>query len=414
MVVVRLLGPVDVVDSSGARRALGSTLRRSLLALLALRAGEVLTADWLLEHTWAGAPPESGLRALRFHISRLRKELGDDDMIETRPGGYRLAISADQVDALVVEERVRAAKVQTDRRLAADMYAEALAMWRGVPFTDAAPCSVLDDEAARLGALRESITEDHFQALLDSGAGRELVADLSRATTQHPLRESLWSMLIVAQYRAGRQADALRSYEQMRAMLADSLGLDPSSELQDLQRRVLQHDPLLVWDVGAGSENASMDRRLARVGLRDNLPTPAAPLIDGSGRLGIVNELLSDHRLVTLTGTGGVGKSRLAIELGRSCLDHFDGGVWLVELAPVENADAVVPAVAAALSIRVQQGSTLVESIVDWFRGRELLLIIGNCEHVLDAVSELAMVVLARCPTVKLVTTSREPLGVGR
>jgi predicted ATPase/DNA-binding SARP family transcriptional activator/tetratricopeptide (TPR) repeat protein len=266
MVVVRLLGPVDVVDTSGAVHSPDSALRRTLLALLAMRAGEVLTMDWLLEHAWGGEPPESGQPALRFHISRLRKELGDNVVIETRDGGYRLAVTADEVDAHAIEELTRSARLEADRALAADMYADVLAMWRGAPFVGVSPCAVLDDEAGRLEELRLAITEEYLQARLDMGAGRELVADLSRATAQNPLRESLWSMLITAQYRAGLQADALRSYEEMRAMLADSLGLDPSSELQDLQRRVLQQDPsllgkqtrssefaLLLWDVEAST-----------------------------------------------------------------------------------------------------------------------------------------------------------------
>ena len=287
------------------------------------------------------------------------------------------------------------------------MYAEVLAMWRGSPFVDAAPCPLLDDEAGRLSELRLTITEDLFECRLDAGAGRELVADLSRATTRHPLRESLWSMLITAQYRGGLQADALRSYEQMRVMFADSLGLDPSSELQDLQRRVLQHDPSLLDDVTAGvvAPGGSTSRG-------GNLPAPATSLIDSDDRLGVTRKLLQDHRLVTLTGTGGVGKTRLVVELGWACLDQFDAGVWLVELAPVPDADAVVPAIASTLSVRPQQGLTVSESIVDWFRGRELLLIIDNCEHVLDPVRQLLMAVLSRCPTIKVVATSREPLGL--
>jgi len=257
MVVVRLLGPVDVVDTSGAVHAPDSALRRTLLALLAMRAGEVLTTDWLLEHAWGGEPPDSGLPALRFHISRLRKELGDTAVINTRAGGYQLAVGADQVDALAIEELVLAARLVKDAALAADMYAEVLAMWRGAPFVDVAPCPMLDDEAGRLGEVRVAVTEDLFRSRIDAGGGRELVADLSRATRQHPLRESLWSLLITAQYRAGLQADALRSYEQLRAMLAESLGLDPSRELQDLQRRVLQHDPSLGRDMAARSVDMS-------------------------------------------------------------------------------------------------------------------------------------------------------------
>lgn len=401
MVLVRLLGPVDLVDGAGTVRSPASDLRRTLLALLAMRAGAVVSSDWLLEHAWGGEPPESGLRALRFHISRLRKELGGNGLIETRPGGYRLAVSSDEVDALAVEGRARAAKREPDRGVAVHLYSELLAMWRGPPFVDVAPCATLDDEAGRLEALRLAITEDQFQARLDAGGDRELVADLTRAAAQHPLREAMWTMLVTAQYRAGLQADALRTYEQLRMMMAETLGLDPSPELHDLQRRVLQHDPSLLGGTYLG--------RGARQG---NLPAPATALIDGDGRLELARSLLEDHRLVTLTGTGGIGKTRLAVELGWSCVDDFDDGVWMVELAPVSNADALDAAVASALGIRSQQNSTLIESIVDWFVGRDLLLIIDNCEHVLASVGRLLRVLLNRCPTVKIIATSREPLGL--
>src|SRR4051794_9864150 len=403
MVVVRLLGPVDVIDGAGNVRPPASPIRRTLLALLALRPGEVVSGDWLLDHAWNADPPESGLRALRFHISRLRQELGVDGLIETTPGGYRLAITAEQVDASSVDKMAAAVRRDGDRHVAVDMMGEVLAQWRGTPFIDAAPCASLDEEAGRLEQLRLTILEDHFRLRLEAGAGRELVADLSRATTQHPLRESLWSMLITAQYRSGQQADSLRSYETMRTMLAETLGLDPSVELQDLQRRVLQQDPTLLGQI---------HETLAGSSARGNLPVPATPLIDTEDQLGSARNLLRDHRLLTLTGAGGIGKSRLAVELGWSCVDQFDAGVWLVELAPVGNDDAVPAAVASTLSIRPQQSSTLAESIVDWLTGRQLLLMLDNCEHVLDSVRQLLAVVIARCPTVKVVATSREPLGI--
>ena len=406
MVLVRLLGPVDVVDCSGTHSP-GSALRRTLLALMAIHAGEVVTSDWLMEHAWDGEPPESRLRALRFHISRLRKELGEADLIETHPGGYRLAVSAGEVDALAAADRARVAKREPDPRLAAEEYADVLALWRGVPFVDAAPCAVLDDEAERLTELNRAITENYFEARLDSGAGRELVADLGRATTQYPLRESLWAALMIAQYRAGLQADALRSYEEMRVILADSVGLDPSTALQELQGRVLRHDPSLVRDVGPPADAAP-----TKASPRHNLPMPATPLIDSDDRLGAIRVLAGEHRLVTLTGTGGVGKSRLALELGWAFLDQVAAGVWLVELAPVTNADAVVAAVSSTLSIRQQQGLTAIESMVDWFYGRELVLIVDNCEHVLDSVRQLLGALLARCPSIRVVATSREPLGL--
>ncbi|HZX55298.1 MAG TPA: winged helix-turn-helix domain-containing protein, partial [Ilumatobacteraceae bacterium] len=136
MVLVRLLGPVDIVDGFGAHPP-GSPLRRTLLALMAIHAGKVVTSDWLMEHAWNGEPPQSRLRALRFHISRLRKELGEGDLVvETHPGGYRLAVSADEVDALAADVRARAAKRESDPSLAAEEYADVLALWRGVPFVD--------------------------------------------------------------------------------------------------------------------------------------------------------------------------------------------------------------------------------------------------------------------------------------
>jgi predicted ATPase/DNA-binding SARP family transcriptional activator len=406
MVVVRLLGPVEVIDGAGNPRPVDSALRRTLLALLALRGGEVVSADWLLEHAWAGEPPESGLRALRFHISRLRKELGEDGVIETRPGGYRFAVSADQVDALMVEGKAEAVRHESDPNLAAERYADVLAMWRGEPFDDAAPCTTLDDEARHLNALRLTIIEDHFRAQLDAGGGRDLVADLSRSTAQYPLRESLWSLLITAQYRAGLQADALRSYEQMRTMLSDDLGIDPSRELQDLQRRVLQHDPSLD---GAGIASSDNNRPAARR-TRHMLPAPASTLIDSTDRVGAAKRLVRDHRLVTFTGAGGIGKTRLAVELGWSCLDQFDDGVWMIELAPVVNPESVVGAVASTLSIPLQNGMTQIESIIDWLNGRHAMLIFDNCEHVLDGARPLLSRLLGHCPTMTFVATSRQPL----
>ena len=402
MVVVRLLGPVDVIDGSDAVHAPDSALRRTLLALLAMRAGEVLATDWLLEHAWGGAPPESGSAALRFHISRLRRELGDDSLIETCPGGYRLAVTADQVDALAVEERSQAARSERDSARAADTYAEVLAMWRGAPFVDAASCPLLDDEAGRLSELRLAITEDHLQARLDAGAGRELVADLSRATRQHPLRESLWSMLITAQYRAGMQADALRSFEQMREVLTDGLGLDPSNELQDLQRRVLQHDPALLAD-GVVEQSAKS---------QGNLPDIAALFVGRSDELQRYVVQLANYRLLTLTGPGGVGKTRLAIETASLVAEQFRGGTWLVELARVAEPNAVVSVLASLFSIQTRPDMSWLESIVEWLQGREMLLVLDNCEHVLDAASELVEAIVTQCPSVVVLATSREPLGV--
>ncbi len=408
MKLVRLLGPVDVVDDTDAAHAPGSPLRRTLLALLALHTGQVLSPDWLLEHVWDAEPPSSGVRALRFHISQLRKEIGSSDLIETAAGGYRLTASRDQVDALTIDEKAREARRSNDPHAAADQFDAVLAMWRGTPFIDCAPCAALDDEGARLDGLHLTIVEEHLQARLDAGAGREVIADLIRATSQHPLREGLWAMLMTAQYRAGQQATALRSYEQLRTLLADSLGLDPSIELQDLQRRLLQHDPTLAPEVTVDSN----DQPTEGPRTRHRLPAPAAALIDSTDQVGTAKRLLRSHRLVTLTGAGGIGKTRLAIELGWSCLDQFDDGVWMIELAPVANAASIPVALASTLSIPLQHGMTHIESIIDWLSGRHAMMILDNCEHVLDGARPLLSQLVAHCPTMTFVATSRQPLDV--
>ena len=401
---VRLLGPIDVLSAAGEVHVSGSPLRRTLVALLALRASEMVGADWLLEHAWGSRPPDSGLRALRFHVSQLRRELPDPALIETRAGGYRLVLPEAAVDALEVQSLVRQARTLADPRRAVVEFERALSLWRGAPFVDASPCAILDDEAQRFAELHIAILDEYYVAHLETGATSEVIADLSRLVADHPLRESLWSSLITAQYRAGRQADALRSFEELRRLLAETAGLSPSPQLQQLQAKVLDHDPGLLTSTWATPVRVR--------GVRGNLPTSTTTLVDGDDRLSVVRALVQNHRLVTLTGPGGVGKTRMALELGRSMLDRFDAGVWFIELTPLTQSDDVVAVVSSTLSIPAQSSLTPIESIVDWMREREMLLIVDNCEHVLDGVRALLAVLVSRCPTLNIVATSREPIGV--
>ncbi len=340
------------------------------------------------------------MRALRFHVSRLRREVGDVVPIATRPGGYRLDVSRDAVDALVFEDSARRRAHEPDDARAAALCVATLGLWRGEPFIDAARCPTLDDEALRLEELRVGVIEHEQARRLAAGAGGELIAGLAQLVSEHPLREGLWSSLIVAQYRAGQQADALRSYEQLRTMLQETLGLDPSPELQDLQLRVLRQDAGLLH------------RRRPTGQASSNLPALTTSFVAAPGSVDGVRALVSAHRLVTLTGAGGVGKTRLAIEVGTRCRDDFDDGVCLVELAPVVEPDGVAAAIAAALGVRPQAGTTTLESIIDSCRRRRLLVLIDNCEHVIDAASTAVAAIASGCPAVTILATSREALGV--
>jgi predicted ATPase/DNA-binding SARP family transcriptional activator len=401
---VRLLGPIDVVSAENDVHVSGSPLRRTLVALLALRASETVSADWLLEHTWGSRPPESRLRALRFHISQLRRELPDASLIQTRASGYRLALPHEAVDALEVQSLLRQARTHADPERTVVELERALSLWRGAPFVDASPCVFLDDEAQRFAELRIAILDEYYIARLEMGATNDVIADLSRLVADHPLGESLWSSLITAQYRAGRQADALRSFEELRRLLAETAGLSPSPQLQLLHARVLDHDPGLL--------TMSSSTRLPVSGIGGNLPTSTTRLFDGQDRLSVVRGLVHDHRLVTLTGPGGVGKTRIALELARSMRERFSAGVWFIELAPLTQPDDVVAVVSSTLSIPAQPSLTSIESIVDWVRDRDLLLIVDNCEHLIEGVRALLGVLVVRCPTLNIVATSREPIGV--
>ena len=291
--LIRLLGPVDVVDSAGNVHGSTSAIRRTLLALFALHPGRVLSAEWLLEHVWSGEVPESGRRALRFHISNLRRELGALDLVETCPGGYRLRVAPEEVDTCVVESLGGTTRDETGDGIASQLCLKALAMWRGEPFVDASPTSDLTGEAERLEEVRLTLTELGYQRRFKAGEAAELVAELIRLTADHPLREALWMVLIAAQYRVGRQADALRSYDTVRSILVETLGVEPSEELQELHRRVLNHDPtlgaapgrpsvLMLWDV-AGATGLLVRRGQAGIHLLANVSEMVAAIARGHG-----------------------------------------------------------------------------------------------------------------------------------
>ena len=408
MSVVRVLGPVDVVADDGSVLGSGSALRRTLLALLAVHRGEVLSPDLLMEHLWGDEQPDSGVRALRFHISRLRKECGTNTPIETRPGGYQLDLPAGSVDTGMFEELAGRARAEPDDLRSVELCSQALGLWRGEAFVDVAGCPTLDHEASRLDELRLAVIEYSFVRRLAAGAAGELVSDLSQLVNQYPLREGLWRSLIIAQYRAGQQADALASYERLRANLAESLGLNPSPELQDLQLSVLRQDPELTA-VGRGDTARSAD--LVRDRSHD-LPLLTTSFVELDGAVDKVAAMVDTHRLVTLTGSGGVGKTRLALEVGARADDWFQDGVRLIELASVAEPDAVIGAIATGLSVTPRSGVTTLDSIVDWCRGRQILLIVDNCEHVIDAAGHAIREILISCPTVTLIATSREALGL--
>ncbi len=606
MALVRLLGPIDVVGDDGVERYASSALRRAILALLGLHAGQVLSPDWLMEHVWGEEQPESGIPALRFHVSKLRKEVGEAVPIVTRPGGYQLDVPRDSVDALRFDDAVHGTRLDVDEQ-GSSRCVDALRLWRGQPFIDAAACATLDHEAARLEEARLTILEHYQRCRLASGAASDLLPELTQLVSEYPLREAMWSSLIVAQYRAGQQAEALRSYERLRTNLAELLGLDPSPELRELQLRVLSQDPSLLvtsmeaptadrtaravhvdsvpamsgygdpaarvytvmltdieesvqlWERFPDDTAAALSRHLTlaadavtreggtplqtmgdgmlavfpsasaavrsaveiqrdvrrhdwgkvgelrvriglhtgvcrlssndalgRVpnlasrlqtaghggqillsretamaasldpppgiqlrqlgyfslrgfdepievhtavaeGLRSDLPPLRAPaagagtlphddvaLIGRDDELERLKVLLADHNIVTLWGPAGVGKTRLAVRLATALRARFPDGVRFVDLASVRDPGDVARSAVNALCAQPIAEEPLQETVLRTLQSTNILLVLDNCEQVLDGVRPLISAALRRCTNLRVLTTSREPLAIPR
>jgi predicted ATPase/DNA-binding SARP family transcriptional activator len=417
---IQILGPLRVL-CDGVEVGLGGTRRKALLALLILQRDEVVAADRIAEAIWDGHPPGGAMGTVQSHVSHLRRALGAAARaIVTQPPGYVLRIAADGIDAGRFEALAaegRALAMAEDHSSALARYDDALALWRGRPLVDLAGVEFVEREASRLEELRLSAMELRVDSLLALGRHEPVVASLGALVDEHPLRERLVAQLMLALYRCGRQADALRVYERARVGLRDELGVEPSAALRDLHLAILRHESHLVGprprESGDRDRALAMDRTLApRAAVAGNLRRPATAWF---GSDVMVNRLASDlsrNRVVTFTGTGGIGKSRLAAEVGSRMSRKFAHGVWMVDLAPIVDAEAVVMAVDATLALQPQADMGPDQALVDWLRDRHLLLILDNCEHMLDAVRSVVTAIAAGCPRVTTLITSRAPLDV--
>jgi predicted ATPase/DNA-binding SARP family transcriptional activator len=393
----RLLGRLEA-DADGVDLTPVRPQQRALLALLLLRVGEVVAVDDLVEGLWGPRPAETAQKALHGHISALRKRLGAD-RIETRPPGYRLRLAdGDELDLHHFERVVASARTDGPSARSRKLRA-ALALFRGEPLSDFRYEDFAAAEAVRIEELRLTVVEEQIDAELELGRHAEVVPQLERLVVDHPLRERMRAQLMLALYRAGRQADALEAFQKGRTRLVDELGIDPGPALQRLERQILNHDPALT----------APKRNLASA--RANLPRQPTPLIGRVREIEDVADLLRhpDVRLVTLTGTGGTGKTRLAIQTAAGLLDTFADGVVFVGLAPLQDPDLVLTTAAQALGIGTTSGETLADDLARGLRDRELLLVFDNFEHLLAAAPSVANVA-ASAAGVKLLVTSRTPL----
>ncbi|MET8836587.1 BTAD domain-containing putative transcriptional regulator [Micromonospora sp. NPDC004540] len=414
---ISLLGPLELHADTGTPVEVGGARLRRLLILLALEPGRTVTVGRLTDALWAGEPPAAAANALQALVSRLRRA---GLPVEAQPGGYRLAVAPDDVDVHRFEAAVRAGR----SRLAGDpaegcrRLAEALALWRGPALADVADADFARAPVARLTELRLAATEDLVAARLDRADPETLLPQLRELVAAHPLRERLTGLLIRALHRAGRPAEALAEYERLRATLADTLGTDPGPELAALHLEILRGEPAAAPGRADHRAPAAPDRPA-----RGNLPATLTSFVGREEEVARVAGLLDRFRLATLTGPGGAGKTRLAVESARAMAGRFPDGVWLVPLAPVTDPAEVPQAVLAALGLREQallaragrggaEPADPVGRLVDALAGRAVLLLLDNCEHLLDAAAGLTERLLTACPGLRVLATSREPLGI--
>ncbi len=395
-IALNVLGPVEV-RRGGALLTVDGLKRRQLLAVLVAARGHEVSAERLGEALWEHGLPDSARASLQSHVSRLRRALAPDSIVRAGGVGYAIDLSLVDLDAARFEELAQAATgPEPTRSLEA-----ALGLWRGTAFGEFAELPGVRGEALRLEELRLTVTEHLIDARMDGGEDARMVAELEPLVSAHPLRERFWRQLMLALYRTGRQAEALRRCADLRSMLRNELGLSLSPAAKDLEARILADDPSLRHQVDQPPRVTSVP--LAR---RDT-----TQLIGRSGDIAVLRAELEQRPVVTITGPGGVGKTRLATTVADACADGFDQ-VVVVELASLRDPDATVQLVARAFDVEQRQHLTLERTIEEFIHDRAVLLVLDNCEHVLGAVVPLVQRLTRHCPRVTVLATGRAPLGL--
>ncbi len=396
---VRVLGPVSIAGP-GRQVSLSPKLRL-VLALLAAHRGSVVSVDRLCDALWGDQQPAAAAATLQSHLSRLRRLLVPHGRVVALDRGYRLDLPEGALDVDHFTGSAQRASETVDPAAAAQLYGSALDWWRGPAFGDLADAALILPESVRLDELHLTVVEAWFECRLAAGGDTSLIGDLEGYTLTNPLRERFVRQLMVALFRHGRHADALRRASDFRRRVRDELGLEPSSALIAIEAQILADDPELL---------RKPDGALVACNRRPVLDGPTR-LVGRSSDLARIDEAIGSARLVTLLGPGGVGKTRLARRVA-STATGFADGVTFIELAAMSDTDSLADAVATALDVQPRQHLTIEETLIAALSDQQQLVVFDNCEHILENLVPFVDRVRVLCPRVHMLATSREPLGL--
>lgn len=391
----RVLGPIEVTHAD-EQIDLGGNKPRALLAALLVRSGETATVDWLSDVLWGESLPPTAAKTIQKYVSRLRKDLGK--AITTRPGGYSVAVPDDSLDAVRFESLIGRATAAASNDEGVRLIEEALSLWRSDPYPELRDSSIGISETARLNELRINANERLIEMRLKRGESASLIPPLEELTLEHPLHERFWFQMMLALYRSGRQSEALRAFQRLRSVLGEELGIEPSTEVRGLEEQILVQDPRLD--------------RPPKPHRKTNLGDSLTSFIGRAQEVNKLVQLAGEHRLITLLGAAGSGKTRLAREFGHRFASSRSDGVWFIDLAPITSPDLVANAMASPFGVSGTDARTIEEVLVDYLADRDMLLIVDNCEHLIDRVALVIQRLLENSTSLTILTTSRQRIGV--
>jgi predicted ATPase/DNA-binding SARP family transcriptional activator len=411
-----VLGPV-LVTSGQHRLDLGSERQRTILALLLAAGGDPVSRDRLALGLWGDEPPPSAATSLRSHLSRLRRALAGLDpaaatALASEGGTCRLHLRGEELDSTELEDLANGARRvrHEDPHGALARAEQALALWRGPAFGDLAHHELIHPEAARLEHLRSEVAALRVECLLELGRSQEALSELEAQVRDHPTDEHARARLMVALYRAGRQVDALATYLDLERELGESLGIHPSPELRRIHARILRQDPGLEERPARRPAGGSPSPAAPRMTQGSVLLPRRGDLVGRDDDVAAVGALVTSTRLVTLTGPGGVGKTRLALEVAASVSDRFRDGARVCQLAQVHDPAGVTATVLGAVGLQHLPRTTDPETAASNLAAFELVLVLDGCEHVLGVAATQVEAIVVRCPRIHVLATSREHL----